>query len=180
MNIFALSDSPVLSAVYQHDKHVVKMTLESAQLISQAIKLRSDWTDRLSTSRDYDRLYGKTHIHHPCAKWARKNPFNFKWLCEHGMGLAAEYKHRFGRVHKSREVIHIGLSLCNDPHFFDGFTERDAFAMAMPHKYKTDDPVLSYRLYYINEKIDDKSKWTDRRTDLPDWLFKPAIFPLNK
>jgi hypothetical protein len=66
------------------------------------------------------------------------------------------------------------LDFCEKP-LFEGDLTR--FAMAMPEKYKTDDPVLSYRLYYLNEKVLPESKWTDRRTDLPDWLFDKVMSP---
>ena len=171
MNIFALSDSPVQSAVLQHDKHVVKMTLESAQLISTCIRIHADfWFERLSDD-DQRRLYRITHRNHPCCKWARETHGNFAWLCVHGKALAREYTYRYGRTHKSEAIIDIGLDFSKtlEPQ------QLTPFAMAMPDQYKTDDPVLSYRLYYIAEKIQDNSTWTNRRADLPDWLFRHAL-----
>jgi hypothetical protein len=50
------------------------------------------------------------------------------------------------------------------------------FALAMPAQYKTDDPVLSYRLYYLAEKIHDDSRWTRRRQYLPAWIHPPALY----
>jgi len=168
MNIFALSDSPVLSAQYQHDKHVVKMTLETAQLVSQAVRKRPDWIELCS---ERDSLYRITHVHHPSSRWCRATAGNLRWLCQHGLALADEYSHRFWRTHKSRQIISIVQDLCDQlPD-----EEQTPFAMAMPYQYKTDDPVLSYRLYYLHEKIHLDSNWTNRRRDLPDWLLRPAL-----
>jgi hypothetical protein len=161
MNIFHLSDSPVLSAQYQHDKHVVKMTLETAQLVSQAIRKRPDWWELCD---DNIHLYQSTHIHHPSSVWTRATANNLRWLCAHGLALADEYSYRFYRDHKSRRIIQIAQDLCDKL----PSDELTPFAMAMPVHYKTDDPVLSYRLYYLGEKIKDDSNWTRRRRDLPD------------
>ncbi len=171
MNIFALCDSPVLAAQVQHDKHVVKMTLESAQLISTALRLRSDWLDHCPAP---SKLYKTTHKHHPCSKWSRMNANNFRWLCNHGLALAREYQFRFWRTHKSQLVIQLGLEVAKKlPILGNGTTT--PFAMAMPDKYKTNDPVLSYRMYYLAEKVKPDSKWTDRRATLPDWLFEKSL-----
>lgn len=173
MNIFALSDSPVLSAQYQHDKHVVKMTLETAQLLSTAARYTPpDFVNDYMSDRDFKKLYKPTHFNHPCSKWARNNPNNFKWLCEHGLALAAEFKHRFKHDHRSGAIIRI---CANAIAHNRSQGEVEPFAMAMPDEYKTSDPVLSYRQYYLAEKIKDDSKWTDRRSSLPEWLFKPAV-----
>lgn len=170
MNIFQLADDPVTSAQLQHDKHVVKMTLETAQLISQAVRVRSDWLE--SFGDPTNRLYRVTHKNHPSAKWARENINNFKWLCEHGLALADEYKFRFWRTHKSRRIIELCSEFSETVYDDQPITP---IPECMPVKYKTGDPVLSYRLYYVNEKIKPDSKWTDRRATLPDWLFEKAL-----
>ena len=168
MNIFVLSDSPVLSAQYQHDKHVVKMTLETAQLVSQAVRNRVDWQELCP---DAIHLYRSTHVHHPSSRWCRASTGNLRWLCQHGLALADEYSHRFWRTHKSRRIIEIVSDLC-DSLPSEPMTK---FAMAMPDKYKNDDPVLAYRMYYLSEKIHPDSNWTNRRRDLPNWLLKTAL-----
>lgn len=169
MNIFALSDDPVVAAQVQHDKHVVKMTLETAQLLSAAIRLNHDWRFMLPVDTN---LYKTTHQHHPSTRWTRASSGNFKWLVEHGLALADEYNYRFGPVHKSRRVIEVAseLSARLPPQ------PMTPFAMAMPAHYKTDDPVLSYRLYYLAEKIHDDSRWTRRRQHLPAWIHPPALY----
>lgn len=96
MNIFLSSPDPRLCAQALDDKRLVKMVLETAQLLSTAI--------RGNGIRDDD-LYNMTHVNHPCAVWTRKTRYNFMWLVEHGIELAAEYSHRYGPVHKSEQVI---------------------------------------------------------------------------
>jgi len=175
MNIFALADDPVNSAKWQHDKHVVKMTLESAQLISTAVRLRPDWATRCEP---FFKLYKPTHQNHPCTKWARMNSNNFRWLCEHGLALANEYSHRFWRTHKSKKIIEIGCKLA-DKLSVCGNGKPTEFPLCMPDEYKSGDHVLSYRLYYLGEKIKPDSKWTNRRAELPDWLFEKALLVEN-
>ena len=171
MNIFHLSNCPVESAQCLHDRHVVKMTLETAQLLSQAVRLAPEWRPYVKR----DNLYGITHQHHPSARWCRLTVPNLYWLAKHGMALADEYSHRFWRTHKSSEIIKYVLDI------IPKLPERDSddltrFAQAMPLEYRNDDPVLGYRNYYVATKIHPDSAWTARRADLPDWLFKPALF----
>ena len=175
MNIFHLDYSPQLSAMHQHDKHVVKMTLETAQLVSQAIRVVPAWRD---TFGDVRTLYKTTHQHHPSAKWARQTVPNLYWLCKHGVYLAEEYSHRFWRTHKSLAIIRQVLDIVP----FLPATNCDdltTFAQAMPDDCKRKCPVQGYRHYYLTHKVSDESQWTDRRSDLPSWLFSHALFPIK-
>lgn len=155
MNIFALDTNPKIAARYQVDKHVVKMVLETAQLLSTCHRvLDSEWAEL---------VYKKTHVNHPCSIWVRESSENYNWLLEHFVYLLEEYTFRYGKVHKCSEYLHI---LKNNPVDSDPLT---LFALAMPDEYKMDCPVLSYRKYYINAKSALFS-WT--RRELPDWLHK--------
>lgn len=98
MNIFLTDPCPRESAIALDDKRIVKMALETAQMLSSSVILMTD-----TKSRD---LYGITHERHPCSVWARSSCRAFLWLHDHGVSLCDEYSRRFdGRVHKSREVI---------------------------------------------------------------------------
>lgn len=170
MNIFHLSDCPTEAAIWQHDKHVVKMTLETAQLLSQAVRLTPEWQEYFKR-RD---VYRVTHQHHPSSRWTRRSVPNLYWLCRHGIALADEYSHRFWRRHKSATIIHrvadkigaLPALACDD---------LTTFAQAMPLEYKRDNPVDGYRAYYLAEKVKRDSNWTNRRKDLPEWLFQKAL-----
>ena len=78
------------------------------------------------------------------------------------MGLGLEYERRFGKTHKSYEVIKtLVKGSANMPS--DGMTP---FAQAMPDEYKRDDVVDAYRAYYMGEK-GYFAKWD--RAETPDW-----------
>lgn len=96
MNIFRTSDSPYESAVVLDDGRVIKMTLETAQILSTALRTHG---------ADHPGLYKATHEKHPCTLWAGETSGNFRWLFAHGWALAGEYQVRFGREHKSQAVI---------------------------------------------------------------------------
>ncbi len=90
MNIFVLDVDPVAAATMLCDQHVVKMTLETAQLLCSAHNKAP---------------YKRTHYNHPCAVWTRASAANYMWLCSYGITLAKEYTHRFGRCHACEVVI---------------------------------------------------------------------------
>lgn len=149
MNIFVLDSSPVLSAIYQCDKHVNKMALESAQLLCCA-------------HAQEDVPYKHTHKNHPCAIWARASIADYMWLYKHAIALCEEYSHRFGKEHACKEVIR---SL---PKFKSTNTRLFPFALAMPDSYKRSTAVKSYRAYYKHKQSAIDFRYTGR--DIPIWL----------
>lgn len=107
MNIFALDDSPINSARWLHDRHVVKMIVESCQLLSTACKVDGAIIDSYENARIPwgNRLYKVTHANHPSAVWARESKHNFVWLTLHLSELLREYHRRFpGRRHKCDDL----------------------------------------------------------------------------
>ena len=141
MNIFFLHFNPTKAAEYHCDKHVVKMILETAQLLYTA-----HWVEaRMNLPQN---AYKKTHMNHPCAIWVRESLANYMWLCELGLALCAEYTYRYGRVHKTTDHLH-WLS-ANHPEIADvGVTE---IRLAMPDDCKVPNPVEAYRKYYREHK----------------------------
>lgn len=137
MNIFVLSTDPAEAARMQCDKHVVKMALETAQLLCSAFEPGVA-------------PYRRTHFNHPSAIWTRQSPANYAWLLTHGYALCHEYTARYGKTHKSENVI----SWCDQNQLRIEFPLRDLtpFAQAMPEEYKQDDPVEAYRAYYKGAK----------------------------
>lgn len=157
MNIFFIDKDPVKAAVQQTDKLVVKMTLETAQLLSTARRYFGDTSSC---------LYKSTHINHPSNIWIRESLSNYIWLAKHFKALCEEYSYRFLQTHKSMSLL---LKFGEDlPELKDiGLTK---FRLAMPNQYKVDDPVQSYRNYYTAEKIQNKH-WTNRKKkELDGWL----------
>jgi hypothetical protein len=151
MNIFVLDYDIKKCAEYTCDKHVVKMILESTQLLSTACRLSG-----------IDAGYKISHINHPASKWTRKSLSNWLWLKELVIHLNEEFKYRYsGKNHKAYDVA---MTLPN-PNISDiGISE---FAQAMPDQYKCSDVVQAYRNYYIGEK---KEFATWKKRDIPFWM----------
>ena len=152
MNIFVLDHHPVLAAVYQCDKHIPKMCLETAQMLCTALRVNG-----------FEAQYKRAHVNHPFTKWTRETRSNFEWLVAHGIELCNEFERRFGKKHKCLEVIR-NCSAHSDIIPAGDMTE---FALAMPVEYKQSCPVLSYRTYYLKEKKY-FAQWK-KGTDAPFW-----------
>jgi hypothetical protein len=151
MNIFVLDKEPDIAAEYLCDKHIGKMCIETAQLLSSAVILSG------GTSR-----YKLTHKNHPCAIWTRETQSNYLWLYKHGIAMGIEFKKRYGKIHKSSLVI---ASLQKD-YLLLPEGELTPFALAMPDEFKSEDVVESYRLYYLVEK-ERIAQWN--HSDPPSW-----------
>jgi len=91
MNIFVTSLSPTRSAKFLDNKRLVKMVLETAQLLSTALRYHGSTDD----------VYKATHVNHPASIWVRQNKSNYKWLLAHFRALNEEYTRRYGKIHKS-------------------------------------------------------------------------------
>lgn len=155
MNIFFLDYDPKLCARYHNDKHVVKMILETAQLLCGAHHL---------TKTPYEIPYKLSHKNHPCSIWVRHDLHNYKWLVELGFELCYQYTLRYGKRHKSQDVIEwCATHYPNIPNI-----KPTTPPLAMPDEYKLGDVVISYRNYYCGEKKD-FSKWKHGET--PYWFF---------
>ncbi len=141
MNIFYLHEDPVEAAKLQYNKHVVKMILESAQMLCTA--------HHEIMGEDADVPYKRAHVNHPSTIWVRRSAQNYIWLYDHFVALAQEYKKRYGKEHLS-------YTKC-DPHLrflpgglpFTGFTQPP---QAMPDEYKDECSLQAYWNYYINDK----------------------------
>lgn len=155
MNIFYLDENPKICAEYMVDKHIVKMCLEIAQLLSTAHRLAGSVSDD---------LYKATHINHPCSKWTRASINNYSWLYEHFIALLDEYTFRYNKVHACSKLL---SSLSKTPEKIPqiGFTlPRTAMDATF---IISNDPIINYRNYYQYGKSH-IHKWTKR--DVPCWL----------
>jgi Pyrimidine dimer DNA glycosylase len=163
MNIFVLDNDPELCAHYHCDKHVVKMILETAQLLSTAHRV----VDEGCLFPELDKnLYKKTHQNHPSAIWVRENYSNYSWVAYLFECLLEEYTYRYGKVHASEKLTDY---VAWPPLNIKTSSKMTPFKLAMPDVYKTDDPVQSYRNYYIGEK---KSLFAWKNRDIPYWIPK--------
>lgn len=161
MNIFFLDWRPKVAAEYHCDKHVVKMIIESAQLLYSA-----HWmTDG---SKLHDTAYKLAHKNHPCSIWVRQSISNYYWLCSLGIWLCKEYQYRYG-LHKTHKTeSHIIWLFNNPPNLPDiGLTPP---AQAMPDEFKTENPIRAYRKFYIGSKLKERGIVKYSKRDPPDFI----------
>ena len=156
MNIFYLHRDPRVAARYHNDKHVVKMILESAQMLSTAHRELDGDVD--------DVIYRSTHKNHPSTKWARESYQNYMWLFDLFVALCEEYTHRYGKTHltdtKLREVLR------SAPRSIDRSRQFTQPPQCMPEGYKLEgNSIEAYRNYYMGEKSG-FAKWSKRRKPL--------------
>jgi hypothetical protein len=166
MNIFALHKDPETAARYHCDTHVVKMILESAQLLCTAHRVLDG--DHVANALG---MYKATHKNHPSAIWARQTDGNYRWLWKLLMELCHEYTHRYGKVHK---VQRDGLAdtLYTPPRLIP-MGRRTEFSVAMPEEYRSADPVESYRRYYAGAKRS-IAKWNKTRPS--PWFMDSELY----
>lgn len=152
MNIFVLDLDPMLAARYQCDKHVVKMTTETTQMLCT-----------VANKLGYETPYKNAHTGHPATIWVGRSRQNYNWAWWHGLHLSYEYTYRYGRIHKCHPIIVSLMKVSFDlPNV--GFTPRP---LCMPPDLHTRDVVASYRMYYLTDKRR-FAKWNKRRRP-PHW-----------
>jgi hypothetical protein len=147
MNIFYLSTDPEKAAKYMYNKHVVKMILESAQLLCTA--------HVISDGPEANVPYKVTHKNHPSAIWARESTSNYKWLYDHMMALGEEYTRRYGKKHLT--ILKCSGVLSKAPTNVTK-VELTPMPQCMPDQYKVPgNSVEAYWNYYEAEKVNVKN-----------------------
>jgi hypothetical protein len=158
MNIFYLDRDPKTAAQMHCDRHVIKMILESAQMLSTAHRV-------LDTDLYADKvgLYKMAHKNHPSTIWVRSSDEHYKWLYKLMLSLMEEYTYRYGKHHATERLIE-PLRLLPTSIENNGFTDPP---QCMPDYCKKDDVVSSYQNYYIEEKSG-FATWKSRA--VPEWF----------
>lgn len=153
-----------MAARYHYDKHVVKMVLESAQLLSSAHHALGGQTTG---------LYKPTHLNHPCALWVRESGAHYAWLYKHHLALCAEYTYRYNRVHKT-QYSGVSVLLGTFPQDIPGTNGAVPFWTDPPAVVPVDetvdwpgDSVDQYRHCYVTAKLS-LAAYTRRHP--PQWL----------
>ena len=156
MNIFFLSYLIEEAARAHFNKHIVKMVLETCQLLSAA-----HWVlDPANATKLFatERLMRATHAKHPCAVWVRSHVNNYRWLSLLGLALCSEYTRRFSpsgeeRRHKLEPMLRFlaanepgGLPTDAAKLNVHGLTE-PVQCMLPPYRVPGD-AVAAYRAYY--------------------------------
>ena len=177
MNIFYLDPDPQTCAEMHVSKHVVKMIIEYAQLMSTAHRVLdgTEYTDLTANGRRIKRwrmpdereqtLMKASHINHPSAIWCRKNLANYRWLYNMWSHLLDEYTYRYGKHHACGRLIGdlamLPVKISTASKFFPP-------TPAMPDECKiAGDSLASYHKYYTDKKIT-FAKWTNRQ--IPIWF----------
>lgn len=177
MNVFYLDKNPFVAAKYHCDRHVVKMIIEYAQLMSTAHRVLDGelYIDKTRNGRNIKRwklnderediLYKAHHINHPSGVWCRTSADNYNWLYELFYNLCGEYTRRYHKIHKTEQLAGLLEQVpVNIP--FKNFSEPPP---AMPDYCKiNNNSIASYRKYYINEKY----KFATWKNQIPNWYLQ--------
>tara|TARA_R110000851_G_scaffold95852_1_gene208060 strand:+ start:1454 stop:1945 length:492 start_codon:yes stop_codon:yes gene_type:complete len=158
MNIFYLDSDPVVAANMMCDKHVVKMILESAQMLSTAHRVLDgdEYADKVG-------LYKLAHKNHPSTIWVRSSPLNYDWLWSHMKALMCEYTDRYNKHHATERLLESLAQLPSNSDWGMPFTDPP---QCMPEQYKCKDPIKAYRNYYLGDKMY-MAVW--KYTEAPSW-----------
>ena len=173
MNIFYLNKEPRVCAKMHCDKHVVKMIVEYAQLLSTAHRVLDgeQYIDsssgrrikrwRLDDVEMENNLYKASFVNHPSAIWVRESRANYRYLSNLWYDLSLEYKYRYKKVHKTFKKLRYYLTLF--PYNIDWYAGLTEMPQCMPDDVKADNAIDAYRNYYVQYKKS-FAKWTDRPT----------------
>ena len=157
MNLFYVHEDPKTAAQSLCDKHVVKMILETAQMLSTA--------HRLSDTPQAPFVYKMTHKNHPSTKWLRSSQIAYKWGLDHLQELFTEYTHRYGKIHKTEQekLEHLKVIPKDLPElpFIDP-------PQCMYDECRGLDTIIAYRSYYRIRRTEIDMRWTNR--EIPAWL----------
>ena len=146
MNIFYLDKDPVKAAQIQYNKHVVKMILESAQMLCTA---HHHYAEELGYDNSYI-PYKKAHYNHPSTIWCRQNSRQYYWLFHHMVALGNEYTKRYNKTHLTITKCFDVLQYCPVGMPLGG--EFNQPPQAMPDEFKRACAIHAYCLYYVYDK----------------------------
>ncbi len=161
MNIFAFDKCPMRSALWLDDIRKNKMILESAQMLSTAVRaLCPDTTLE---------VYKTAYLNHPCSKWARQSRANFQWLLHHMSWL---YNQKSGE-HKSARLIPEFQKYADDGDFPDEYLTPFANCARNLERgvdySNVDDVHQAYRMYMNDRWKERNITLTWRWGEEPDW-----------
>ena len=177
MNIFVLAHQPHIAARMHCDKHVPKMIVESAQMLSTAHRILDGKAYRAPSKsgktevihyhlfKNDDVIYKAAYTRHPCTEWVMHSDLNYRYLFSLFSGLLAEFQLRFGKEHKSSQLYNC---LIDPPNNINTHLGQTPFVLAMPDECKNPSSAVdSYRNYYRTHKAQ-FATWNKGRT-APEW-----------
>lgn len=183
MNIFALSPNPQIAAKWHCDKHVVKMIIESAQMLSTAHRMLDGTETRrpsstgktmsrywqLDDSRE-DVLYKAVHTGHPCTVWTMESEYHYKWHYLLFKWLCKEYTYRYGKIHSTETQLLDVLKETPKNIKKDKWNPWPLAMKSNPECMDYSDPVGSYQKFYQTKQDRFSMVWSKRNT--PNWFKK--------
>lgn len=147
--IYFLDENPKLSASFLADKYISPLLCNSCTALSAVL-----------SHEGFD-IPQKVGYRHPLVNWALESKDNFEWLVSYAQGLSEVFKSRRGKIHRTT------LKLYDLPNLELPSLGITPFPQMIPDKYKSDEPIKSYRNYYSNEK----AKTTDyTNSKIPYWF----------
>lgn len=170
MNIFVTDESPYKSAEVLPDKHIVKMPLETCQMLS--IVASDKWGHGYGTLPKKDGTPYATDKgafrNHPCTKWANETIENSRWLLAHGIALCQEYYDRYEKDHTCFKTLLAADEIIPCVKW-DGHTP---FVRAMPDEFKYDDTIDTFTAYkrYIASKPWVRDNYIRLPNHKPEWV----------
>ncbi len=180
MNIFILDNDPVIAAQEQCDKHVVKMIVESAQMLSTVHRMLDGVMERrpsksgamlqyykLNDDRE-NILYKACHFNHPSTIWTRESDMNYDWHYKHFIALCDEYTYRYGKIHSTDTKLRYELQA--QPNKIPKLKRMTPFKLAMGSNPECilEDAVESYRRFYETKQKRFNMIWSKR--PVPKWF----------
>lgn len=181
MNLFVLDKHPVKAAQLQCNRHVVKMIVESAQMLSTAHRMLDGKEERRpsksgkTTSRYWalpdereEVLYKAVHMNHPCTVWTIQSNNNYTWHWIHFAALCDEYSYRYGKVHKTDALLRDQLKELPQNISVGPFTPQPLAMKSNPECMFPNEVVKSYRAFYQTKQHRFKMVWTKR--PVPEWF----------
>ena len=188
MNIFVTDPCPIQSARNLPDKHIVKMPLETCQMLAI---IYSDWYYGVGKLYKKDGTpYRTAHgafRKHPCTIWAAANQYNLAWLIRHGYGLCHEYNARYNKVHTCLDVISqaeriFHRSFSNINTLYHASRKVTEFTRAMPENIKYNNTISTIEAYkiYLNTKPWLATNYLRIPSRKPSFIITPMTTTPNK
>ena len=177
MNIFYLHKDPDICAEYHCDKHVLKMIIEYAQLLSTAHRMLDGEEEKVLSNSgkrmvtnfklDYKRdtlIYKVAHANHPSNIWVRSAADHYIYTMELWNSLNMQYTKRYGKVHETfKKLCQYLNQLPNNIDKNVGFQEPP---QCMPDECKREDTITAYRSFYRAHK----REFATWKNQVPEWF----------
>ena len=175
MNIFVVDSNPINAARLLPDKHVTKMILESAQMLSIVFSAHYwDIGEVMKVNGEPFNTKRGAFKNHPCTKWAAESPYNCAWLIQHALGLCDEFNLRYEHKHKlTKSLFNSKLLFHRETgEIITCYNQVTGFARAMPDYLKYDDTIDDVEAYhrYLNTKEWIYYNYLRKPERRPDWL----------